>query len=65
MLKGQEDDDPNLITPLISALLNSKDINLLKNVVTKHYLCLVWVSRSQDMPAQDYSENTGQSELCC
>lgn len=36
MLKGQEDDDHSLITPSISALLNSKDINLLKNAVTEH-----------------------------
>lgn len=55
----KEDVNPSLITPSISALFNSKDINLLKNAVTEHSLCLVWVSRSQDMPAQDYSENTG------
>lgn len=60
--EGTEDDDLSLITPSISALFNSKDINLLKHVVTEHYLCLVWVSRSQDMPAQDYSGNTGQSQ---
>ena len=32
-------------------------INQLKNVTTEHSLCLVWVSKTQDTPAQDYSED--------
>lgn len=42
-------------------------INPLKNITTEGSLCLIWVSKTQDMPAQHYSKdvNAGQSKLHC